>query len=83
MPTRTVATYAPPTKALGKMAPTPFCSPCPDGCHQTCRLLACLRPAHEGRIHADKDRRHVCATHGVQPQDIEQTGRPSHITQTD
>jgi len=30
---------------------------------QTCRFLACLRPARpEGRIHADKNRRHVCAT---------------------
>jgi hypothetical protein len=30
---------------------------------QTCRFSACLRPVDsEGRIHADNDRRHVCAT---------------------
>jgi len=34
---------------------------------QTCRFLACLRPAGERRIHADKNRRHVCATRATQP----------------
>jgi len=35
---------------------------------QTCRLLACLRPAHpEGRLYVDKKRWHVCATPRILP----------------
>ena len=35
---------------------------------QTCRFLACVRSANaEGRIHADRKRRHVCSTRGGYP----------------